>query len=234
MNRIRTVGSDLDPPPKGSEHGARVIAVDDDLRFLTSVRRLLLGNGCEHVECAASAAEALRLAPSAPDLALVDVNLGPGEPSGVDLVRDLRADGYPGFVCMLTGDDGTDTMLRALIAGADDYLLKLNFDVVRDVDAILARRATQTRGAALDPDHHWRFLRSAGLSEEQIEAVWTYAALGFPETKKLAAQLEISEQAASKLMRRAEEKLGVANKGQLARLLTVLSGFGERERSRGS
>jgi DNA-binding NarL/FixJ family response regulator len=137
-------------------------------------------------------------------------------------------------VCMLTGDNDAGTMMRALLAGADDYLLKLHFDAVRDVEAMIARSAIPKERAALDPDHHWRFLRSADLSEEQVEAVWTYAALGFPETKELAAQLEISEQAASKLMRRAEEKLGVANKGQLVRLLTVLSGFGLRQRLRGS
>ena len=210
----------------------RILAVDDDLRLLKSMRLLLLANGCEHVACAETANEALLLAPSAPDLALVDVNLGPGEPCGIDVVCDLRSDGYPGFVCMLTGDDDPDTMMRALLAGADDYLLKLGFDPKRDPVEMLARRRDLAGGAALDPDHHWRFLRSAGLSEEQIEAVWTYAALGFPETKELAAQLEISEQAASKLMRRAEEKLGVANKGQLARLLTVLSGFGLRQRER--
>ena len=177
--------------------------------------------------------EALKLARGEPK-SLVDVRLGEGGRSGVDLVRELRAAGYAGYVCMLTGDEDAGTMLGALLAGADDYLLKRCCDVGRDVEAMLARRAAPAHGARLDPDHHERFLRSAGLTGEQIDALRVYVALGFPENKALAERLGVSERAASKLVRRAEEKLGVENRGQLVRLLTVLSGFGVRERSNGS
>jgi DNA-binding CsgD family transcriptional regulator len=119
--------------------------------------------------------------------------------------------------------------MRALVAGADEYLLKLNFEMRGDVEAMLARTATPAAEVALDSGHHGRFLRSAGLTDEQIDALRVWAELGFPDNKALAGRLGISENAASKLVRRAEEKLGVEERAQLAGKLTVLSGFGLRE-----
>ncbi|MCK9461089.1 MAG: response regulator [Proteobacteria bacterium] len=230
MHLVRAVGSDPCPPPKRS--APRVLAVDDNPGVLNAINRALPGKGFEAIDVAATAAQALELARSNPRLALVDVGLGDGEPDGIDLVRDLRAAGYEGFVCMLTGYEDPGTMLRALLAGADEYLLKRCCDLGNDVEAMLARGTRPAATGPLDPERHGRFLRSAGLTGEQIEALCSYAAHGFPENKGLASLLGASESAASKLVRRAEEKLGVANRGQLVRLLTVLSGFGERERWR--
>ena len=209
----------------------RILVVDDDPLVLKAIRLALNGRGWTRVDCAATASEAMALARLEPVLALVDIGLGPGVPSGIDLVADLRAAGFDGYVCMLTGDDDAGTMLRSLVAGADDYLLKRCCEIGRDVAAMLERqREGPAERAVLDPEAHGQFLRSAGVTEEQVAALCAYVGFGFPENKELAARLGISEQAASKLVRRAEEKLGVRNRGQLVRLLTVLSGFGVRER----
>jgi DNA-binding NarL/FixJ family response regulator len=211
--------------------GTRILIVDDDPRLLKTIRLVLLDHGCAQVDCAAAAAEAMDLVRLNPELALVDVGLGPEEPSGVDVVRGFRASGYDGFVCMLTGDDDADTMLRALLAGADDYLLKLCCNIGRDVEAMLVRhRSGPPPRSVLNPESHGRFLRSAGLTDEQVESLCSYAALGFPDNKELADWLGMSERATSKLVIRAEEKLGVENRGQLVQLLTVLSGYGVRDR----
>ncbi|MCK9459078.1 MAG: response regulator [Proteobacteria bacterium] len=204
--------------------------MDDDPLLLNSICRRLEGIGVYSVDRASNARQAITLARNNPDLALVDVGLGRGEPSGIDLVRDLRDEGYRGHVCMLTGDDDAGTMLRALIAGADDYLLKLRCRLPDDVEAMLERRVGRPPRAALDPEAHGRFLRSAGLTSDQICVLCAYAALGFPENKALADQLEMTVAATSKTITRAEEKLGLENRAQFVRLLTVLSGFGLRER----
>jgi DNA-binding NarL/FixJ family response regulator len=224
IDRIRT------PPPKGSLC-PRILVVDDEPLFLSAICRRLEGDGSYGVDRASNARQAIELARKDPELALVDVRLGKDERGGVELVRDLRAAGYAGYVCMLTGDDDPGTMLRALIAGADDYLLKLNCDIARDVEAMLQRgRRSAAAGPPLDPEAHGRFLRSAGLTSDQIAVLCGYAALGFPENKALADHLEMTVAATSKMITRIEEKLGLENRAQLVRLLTVLSGFGLRER----
>jgi DNA-binding NarL/FixJ family response regulator len=131
---------------------------------------------------------------------------------------------------MLTGDDDAGTILRALVAGADDYLLKLCCRFPDDVEAMLDRPAGRPQRAALDMEAHGRFLRSAGLTSDQICVLCAFVALGFPDNKLLADRLEMTVAATSKTITRAEEKLGLENRAQLARLLTVLSGFGLRER----
>jgi two-component system nitrate/nitrite response regulator NarL len=68
----------------------RSLIVDDSETFLASARRLLESQGVEIVGTATSGAEALDLAAAlAPDLALVDVELG--EEDGVALAGELRS-----------------------------------------------------------------------------------------------------------------------------------------------
>jgi DNA-binding response OmpR family regulator len=44
-------------------------------------------------------------------MAILDVNLGPGRPSGVDVFRWLQHEGFGGSVVFLTGHAGTSSML---------------------------------------------------------------------------------------------------------------------------
>jgi len=67
----------------------RCLIVDDSEEFLASARRLLESQGLEIVAAATSGADAVRLAGElAPDVALVDVELGPED--GIELARRLE------------------------------------------------------------------------------------------------------------------------------------------------
>jgi two-component system, OmpR family, response regulator len=57
-----------------------------------------------------------------PDLALLDVDLGAGRPSGLALARRLQVTSTP-FI-FLTAADGLDDRLSGFELGADDYIIK--------------------------------------------------------------------------------------------------------------
>ena len=75
---------------------------DDDLRDAVSDLLALFGAPClalpSLVALTAAAGAAMRC-----KLAILDVNLGDGQPSGVDAYEWLRAHGFPGRIVFLTG-----------------------------------------------------------------------------------------------------------------------------------
>lgn len=75
------------------------------------------------VEQVATLAEArARLAQGACDILLSDLDLPDG--GGLELVSEIRERGLPVAVVMLTGTGDADTVVAALKAGVDDYLIK--------------------------------------------------------------------------------------------------------------
>jgi len=161
----------------------------------------------------------------------VDVNLGDGEPDGIALVREMRDIGHRGFVCMLTGASDTATLSRALLAGADDYLLKPISVLDGDLDYAIARaRGELVPGAGLDERVHGRFLLGKGAQEDQIPTLCAFHNRGYPDDKILAAALGERQGTVGQRLNRARERLGLENRYQLVHLLTVLSGYGARYR----
>jgi DNA-binding NtrC family response regulator len=65
-------------------------------------------------------------------LAILDVNLGPGEPSGVDIYRWLRGKDYHGKIVFLSGHARTDPQVEeaARISGVDFFQKPLAFDEI--------------------------------------------------------------------------------------------------------
>ena len=105
----------------------RVLIVDDS-RFVRGYLRGLLEEkeiDCE--EAADGQAGMDRLKSSPPfDLALLDWNMPVMD--GLEMLKKLRADGYADLkVMMVTTEAENDYILRALDAGADEYLMK-HFD----------------------------------------------------------------------------------------------------------
>jgi DNA-binding response OmpR family regulator len=130
-----------------SGHNAvvRLLLVEDDPRMRALVRKGLTEQG-HLVEVASTGPDAVEIAGAAEfDVAVLDVML-PGF-DGVEVVQRLRARSNRTPVLMLTARDAASDIVRALDAGADDYLAKpFSFAV------LLARlRALGRRGpTALD------------------------------------------------------------------------------------
>jgi two-component system KDP operon response regulator KdpE len=103
-------------PPAG-----RVLVCDDELQILRALKVVLREAGFE-VEAVATGQEALDAAAvRPPDAAIVDLMLPDGD--GVEVCRQLREwSAMPILVLSALGDE--DQKVRALEAGADDYVTK--------------------------------------------------------------------------------------------------------------
>jgi len=108
-------------PPDTPAKAARVLVLDDEPQILRALRVVLREAGFEVVP-AQTAAEALdRAAVRPPEAAIVDLVLPDGD--GVEVTRRLREwSEMPILVLSAVGDE--EQKVRALEAGADDYITK--------------------------------------------------------------------------------------------------------------
>jgi PAS domain S-box-containing protein len=131
-----------------------VLYVEDNPHDADLARRELARHAPQiHLEIALSlsAARARLAAGPAPDLVLVDLRLPDG--SGLELLAEVRQQGLPLAVVVLTGQGDEETAVAALKAGADDYLTKKEGYLGRlplALEAALARhRAEASRRAGV-------------------------------------------------------------------------------------
>jgi two-component system KDP operon response regulator KdpE len=102
--------------------GLNALVVDDEASFRRVLRTSLAASGFA-IEEARSGEEAIAaLARCNFDLVLLDVNM-PGM-GGVEACRKIRARSPKLGIVMVTVQDGESEMVRALEAGADDYITK--------------------------------------------------------------------------------------------------------------
>jgi two-component system, chemotaxis family, chemotaxis protein CheY len=102
----------------------RALIVDDSRFVRGYLRGLLEEKGIECDEAADGQAGIDRLHGELPfDIALVDWNMP--VMNGLDMLKTLRTEGYNEMkVMMVTTEAENDFILRALDAGADEYLMK--------------------------------------------------------------------------------------------------------------
>ncbi len=101
--------------------GRRILVCDDELQILRALRVVLREAGFDVVS-AQTAQDALDLASvHPPDAAILDLVLPDG--SGIDVCREIRTwSSMPILVLSAVGEE--DEKVRALEAGADDYVVK--------------------------------------------------------------------------------------------------------------
>ncbi|HKO45611.1 MAG TPA: PAS domain S-box protein [Pyrinomonadaceae bacterium] len=107
----------------------KVLVVDDDEDDYVLIRELLAEIGPDGFDTtwAATYGDALRAIESnGPDVCLIDYRLG--EYNGVELLREARARGLKLPAILLTAQDDYDVDLKAMRAGAADYLIKGQID----------------------------------------------------------------------------------------------------------
>jgi RNA polymerase sigma factor (sigma-70 family) len=96
--------------------------VDDDASFRNAISRLMRAAG-HQVQCYPSAVEFLAASPGdSPGCVLLDLHM-PG-PSGLDVQNALAQSEHPLPVIFLTGHGDIPTSVRAVRAGAEDFLTK--------------------------------------------------------------------------------------------------------------
>lgn len=103
----------------------RALVVDDSSAMRRILSRMLEGLGFEVTEAENGSEGLRRLEQSGPsDLALVDWNMP--VMNGYEFVQKVRADEQYGDMrlMMVTTETGTEEMVMALEAGADEYVMK--------------------------------------------------------------------------------------------------------------
>jgi DNA-binding NarL/FixJ family response regulator len=99
----------------GESVALRCLIIDDSEEFLASARRLLEAQGADVVGCAGGGAEGKRLVDELePDLALIDVELGPED--GIALAEELIDRAPKLRVVLISSHDFND--LNELLAGS--------------------------------------------------------------------------------------------------------------------
>ena len=121
-----------------------VLVIDDDPRLLRTLRINLSAHGYQ-VLTAGTGAAALRAA-AAQHPAVVVLDIGLPDMSGVEVIRALRAWMTAPVLVLSARTDPRDTV-EALDAGADDYLTK-----PFDMEEFLARVRAAARRAAAPPE----------------------------------------------------------------------------------
>ena len=122
---------------------AKVLLLEDDADQLEVLAILLsLECGRESV-LARSYDELTRLGdvPLACELALLDVNLGPEQPSGLDAYRWLRERGFAGRVCFLTGHARHHPLVVAALRMGDVRVVE------KPIETAELRKLVEGRGA---------------------------------------------------------------------------------------
>ena len=146
-----------------------VLVVDDEPALRKVFRTSLAASGFA-IEEARSGEEAVDILPQHPfDLVLLDINM-PGI-GGVEACREIRALAPKVGILMVTVRDAENDMVRALEAGADDYVTKpVRFRelvarmraVLRRLESDSATQPTVIRVADLEMDLERHSLRKAG------------------------------------------------------------------------
>lgn len=121
----------------------RLILVDDHTLFRKGLAELLEREGAVRVAAITGNPEQVPdlLRQHRPDVLLLDLNLGGAD--GINVMQELRAEGFTLPVLMLTVSEAEEDLARALRNGANGYLLKsMEPDEVVDAIARAARGET--------------------------------------------------------------------------------------------
>jgi signal transduction histidine kinase/CheY-like chemotaxis protein len=112
---------------KERQHTIRVHVVDDEALYRNAVESALSSDlkNCTEIKTHKNADELWHAtAKSAPDLVILDVDLGPASPSGFEVASQIRARNMNSFVCIHTNRVMAADNRSALEAGADAFLPK--------------------------------------------------------------------------------------------------------------
>ena len=199
---------------------ARILVVDDDPVVCEHFGDII--RSCGHMKLAGSAhnlSEARSLIADRPDLVLLDLGLPDG--SGLSIIGEIKQRAAA-FVLVVTSFGDRETVVAALAAGADGYLLKDsdNATVLSGIEATLAGGAPVSPSAAvylLDSlrgaaGHTGHASEQSGLTTREVELLKLFArGLSYKEAAKA---LDISPLTVGNYVKSIYRKLAVNSRGE--------------------
>jgi FixJ family two-component response regulator len=190
-----------------------VFIVDDDASMREAVSSLLRSVGCQ-VRAFASAADFLASArPALPACLVLDVSL-PGE-SGLALQRNLAEMGDHTPIIFMTGQGDIPMSVRAMKAGAVEFLPKpfREQELLEAIELALRTDASRLRERTQMED----LRRRVGLLSPRELEVMRLVVRGMLN-KQIAAELQIAEITVKVHRRRVMEKIGAQSLAELVRI----------------
>ena len=191
-----------------------VYLIDDDSSILRALSRLI-GTAGHRTQAYASAEDFLREHdPGQPGCAVLDLEL-PGI-DGLELQQSLAAGGRPRQVIFLSGHGDISASVRAMKAGAVDFLTKPvdATELIAAVDAAL-ERDVQARSKVEDHDEATRRLASLTPREREVMALVVQGRMN----KQIAGELGIAERTTKIHRGRMMRKMGVRSVAELVQLV---------------
>jgi FixJ family two-component response regulator len=196
-----------------TEHGFTVFLVDDDADVLKALARLLRASGYDSREFASSEDFLREHDASMPGCAVFDVAMP--DLDGLALQQALAAKGIERPVIFLTGRGDIPTTVRAMKAGAVDFLTK-----PVDADALLAAidsaRERESRDREAREEMGFFTARLATLTPRERQVLGHVIAGRL--NKQIAYDLGTVEKTIKVHRSRMMEKMGVRSLAELVRL----------------
>jgi FixJ family two-component response regulator len=197
--------------------------VDDDESLRTALLRLLDAAGYEAEGYASTGDFLLRSPRERPGCLLLDVRL-PG-PSGLDLQAALPGNGFTLPVVFMTGHPEVAASVRAMKAGALDFLEKpverqTLFDAL---ERALARDACQRQARAEAEHLRARFATLSAREQEVLELV-----VAGRLNKQIADELGLSERTVKSQRAQLMDKLGAGSSAELGALVERLRSLADK------
>ena len=198
----------------------RIVLVDDHTLFRKGLAELLEREGAIHVAAITGqpAEVAAMLKSHAPDVLLLDLNIGGTD--GIGVMQALRGEGFDLPVLILTVSEAEEDLARALRSGANGYLLK-SMEPDEVVDAIVRTARGETVVAPgmtaklvrmLDARNTPSLLDSLTQREQEI---LSHLARG-ESNKAIARELDISYDTVKLHVRHVLAKLNLSSRVEAA------------------
>jgi FixJ family two-component response regulator len=195
----------------------RVFVVDDDVEMREALSSLIASVGVR-VECFASPSEFLRR-PACPGPACLVLDVRMQGSSGLELQRQLRRAERHTPIIFITGHGDVPMAVRAMKAGAVDFLIK----PFRDQELLDAIRQALDRGAADDVRHTEIMEMRAKyeqLTSRHREIVGQIVSGKL--NREIARELGLSENTIKAHRRQIMKKLGVSSLAKLVQMIERL------------
>ena len=200
----------------------RIALVDDHTLFRKGLAELLDSGGAVNVVAITGSADDVPalLNEHAPDVLILDLNIGGID--GIQVMQQLRADGFLLPVLILTVSEAEEDMARALRNGAKGYLLK-SMEPDEVVDAIIRAARGETVVAPGMTAKLVRMLDNKGTSATSLleslthreREILSHLAKG-ESNKAIARQLDISYDTVKLHVRHILAKLNLSSRVEAA------------------